>query len=99
MSVLQVVERIITLREQGLKDSVICKNIQDEFSNKIKLTFAFCEDVDRHFGRTTGGGYWREAYNWPNKGDICDIPIMDDNYEPEEIIDCGFFTFNVKDYI
>lgn len=87
---LTVAARIATLSEEGLSNSEIETKIAKELTrDEIKhLTFDFCAAIDTHLGRTSTGGYWRKAYDWPIVGSV----VFEDR---PPVNDCGFFTFDI----
>jgi hypothetical protein len=64
--------------------------------NEVLRTFEFRSSVDKV--KHIGGGYSREAYNYPKNGDYIFFP-WDKEKEKFMVVNCGMHTFDVIDKI
>lgn len=86
----QVVDFILAKRQEDLSDSEIGQLVETKFAD-YRLTFGDCAKMDLELGNHHYGGYWRAAYDWPQKDDTLSV----EDTKSITVTDCGFFTFSM----
>ncbi len=71
----------------------------EELSNiildKYNLNFGICRQIDNMIYKK-GGGYFRNAYNFPNDGDVVSVPLLYGGIRNAIVNNAGFFTMNIN---